>query len=84
VFRFESLEIRNAPSHFGAVAHAAIALHNIKPAVHVRHLDSERNQKVETTEKNSAADTSQDTNSTDSTSRDPGSNDPSGVDSKDR
>ena len=47
-FGFESLEIRNAPSHFGVLAHAAAALHAVHAAAHVRHItDSEVNHKKE-------------------------------------
>jgi len=86
-FGFESLEIRNAPSHIGVVAHAAMALHPVHAAAQVRHLtDSEVNHKKELKETRSSVDTSQDT-STDpsnsgSTSKDPSSNDPSSIDPK--
>jgi hypothetical protein len=84
-FQFESLEIRNAPSHFGAVAHAAIALHAVHAAAHVRHLHNtsatERNSSIDksqdgsTTETNSSLDKSRD-QSVDTTSNDPSSIDP--------
>jgi hypothetical protein len=83
----ESLEIRNAPSHFGVVAHAAAALHAVHATAHVRHLtDTESSAKNETKERATAVDSSQDS-STDpstggSTAKDPSSNDPSGVDLK--
>jgi hypothetical protein len=85
-FGFEALEIRNAPSHFGVVAHA-VALHPVHAAAHVRHLtDSEVNHKNEVKEPRSSVDSSHDT-STDpshsgSTSKDPSSTDPSSIDPK--
>ena len=35
-FRLESLEIRNAPSHIGGLAHVAMAVHKAHVAAHVR------------------------------------------------
>jgi hypothetical protein len=79
-FGFESLEIRNAPSHFGIMAHAAATLHPVHVAAHVKHVaDSEGSHKQELTEKNSSVDSSQDT-SKDSPSPDRGSTDPSSTD----
>ena len=86
-FGLESLEIRNAPSHFGVVAHAAAVVHAVHTAAHVRHVtDSEVNHKKELKESSSSVDSSQDT-STDpsnsgSTSKDPSSNDPNSIDPK--
>jgi hypothetical protein len=86
-FGFESLEIRNAPSHFGVVAHAAAALHPVHAAAHVRHItDSEVNHKKELKETSSSVDSSQDTSSdpsnSGSTAKDPSNNDPGSVDPK--
>jgi hypothetical protein len=94
-FGFESLEIRNAPSHFGIGAHAAFgigahaaaAIHPVRAAAHVRHLtDSEANHKKEATEARSSVDSSQDSSrdqsNSGSTSTDPSSNDPNSVDPK--
>src|SRR6516165_7689712 len=86
-FGFESLEIRNAPSHFGIVAHAAAAIHPVQAAAHVRHLtDSEANHKKEATEASSSVDSSQDSSrdpsNSGSTGTDPIGNDPSSVDPK--
>jgi hypothetical protein len=84
-FALESLELRSAPSHFGVMAHAVVALHHAHAAAHVRHLsDSEVNHKKEQSETNSSSDTSQD-HSTDSshsgsTSTDPSSPDPNSTD----
>lgn len=36
VFRIESLEIRNAPSHIGGLGHVAAALHRVDGLAHVR------------------------------------------------
>ena len=86
-FGFESLEIRNAPSHFGVAAHAIAALRPVHAVAQVRHLtDSEVNHKKEVKEASSSVDSSQDT-STDpsnggSTSKDPSSTDPSSIDPK--
>jgi hypothetical protein len=40
-FQWESLEIRNAPSHFGGLPHAAVALHHAhtNTPAQVRHLN---------------------------------------------
>jgi hypothetical protein len=85
-FGFESLEIRNAPSHFGVVAQAAAVVHHVHAAAHVKHLtDSEVNHKKELTETVSSADTSKDASSDPggvSTSKDSSGNDPGGVDPK--
>ena len=82
----ESLEFRNAPSHFGVVAHAAAALHAAHATAHVRHIaDSEVSHRKELTETSTSVDSSQDSSSdpsTGSTTNDPSSNDPSGVDPK--
>jgi hypothetical protein len=80
-FALESLEIRNAPSHFGMVAYAAAALHPVHTAAHVRHItDSEANPKKELTEPRSSVDSSHD-NSTDSGSSDQTPKDSSGTES---
>jgi hypothetical protein len=86
-FAFESLEFRNAPSHFGVVAHAAAALHPVHTAAHVRHItDSEVNHKKEVVESNSPVDTSRDSSpnsgSTDPTSTDPSSPDLKSIDTR--
>jgi hypothetical protein len=81
-FGLESLEIRNAPSHFGVVAHAAAALRQVHPAAHVRHIaDSETNHKKELTESGSSLDSSKDSG-TDSINSGSSSNDPSSPDPK--
>ena len=36
-FRLESLEVRNAPSHVGGLAHLASAVHGLHAAAHVKH-----------------------------------------------
>jgi hypothetical protein len=88
VIRLESLEVRSAPSHFGVMGHAAVALHKVHAAAQVRHFnDSRSTDKNEAREKNSGADRSQDhsgteTNSNDPNSNDPGSNDPNSIDSQ--
>jgi hypothetical protein len=57
----ESLEIRNAPSHFGALAHAAVALHTVHAAAHMRHFTAPHaTVKVHSQETNSGVDRSQD------------------------
>jgi hypothetical protein len=81
-FGLESLEIRNAPSHFGALAHAAAAVHQVHAAAHVRRItDSEVNHKKELTETGSAVDSSKD-NSNDPGNSGSSSNDPSSIDPK--
>jgi hypothetical protein len=73
-FGIESLEFRNAPSHFGIAAHAAAMLRPVHVAAQVKHFtDSEANHKKELTEKSSSVDSSQD--SKDSRSTDPSSPD---------
>jgi hypothetical protein len=79
-FGLESLEIRNAPSHFGIVAHAAATIHPVHVAAQVKHItDLEVNHKKELTETGSSADSSRD--SKDSPSTDPSSTDSSRKDS---
>jgi hypothetical protein len=80
-FGLESLEIRNAPSHFGVAAHAAALLRPVHAAAHIRHVaDSEVNRKKELTEASSSVDSSRDTSNdpsnSGSTSNDPGRVDP--------
>ena len=60
-FRLESLEIRNAPSHFGALAHAAIAVHTVHAAAHVRSFsDSSAHDKASSVDRNSGVEQSPD------------------------
>jgi hypothetical protein len=60
-FALESLEIRNAPSHFGVVAHVAAVHHVVHAAAQVRHVtDSEVNRQKEVKEASSSVDSSQD------------------------
>jgi hypothetical protein len=83
VFQFESLEIRNAPSHFGAVAHlAAAAVHHVHhvAAVHRFH-DSQAADKSQKAETYTGVETSPDptreiTPSDPSNTKDPASTDP--------
>ncbi len=80
-FGLESLEIRNAPSHFGVAAHVA-AIHAIHTTAHVRHItDSEVNRQKELKESGTSVDSSQD-GASDPASTDTTSNDPSSVDPK--
>ncbi len=57
VFRLESLEVRNAPSSFGVMAHAAVAVHQVHAAAHLSHLSvTQSTDKRETPEVKSATD----------------------------
>jgi hypothetical protein len=51
-FSLESLEIRTAPSHVSALAHALPQVHHVQPTVHVEKIHdtkaTESNQSVET------------------------------------
>ena len=80
-FQLESLEIRNAPSHFGAIAHAAVALHHAHAAAHVRHFNDPQSTDKNQSQESSTVDKSQD-NGIETTSNDPSSKDPSSVDPK--
>ena len=77
-FQFDSLEIRNAPSHFGAVAHAAVALHHTHAAAHVRHLNDPQSADKSQAKETTSADTSQDNGVETTSSKDPSSPDPKG------
>lgn len=71
-FRLESLEVRNAPSHIGALAHVALAMHHA--AAHVRHFtDSSSHDKVNSVDRSRGIEKSPDTGVETSS-------DPSGVD----
>jgi hypothetical protein len=73
-FSLESLEIRNAPSHIGGLAHAALAL-KVHAAAHVRHFsDSARHDRFSSIDKSSGVERTSDTNVETS------SNDPSSID----
>ena len=52
ILGLESLEIRTAPSHVGALAHAFAHVQHIKPAAHLEKIQDthvkENNQSVET------------------------------------
>jgi hypothetical protein len=73
-FRLESLEIRNAPSQIGGLAHVALA-HKVHAAPHVRHFnDSVAHDKVSSVDKSSGVERTPDT------SVETNSNDPSGID----
>ena len=74
-FHLESLEIRNAPSHVGGLAHAAMAVHKVHAPAHVRHFsDSVAHDRVSSLDKSSGVERSPDTNV------ETNSNDPSGTD----
>ncbi len=74
-FRLESLEIRNAPSHIGGLAHVAMAVHKAHVAAHVRRFsDSVAHDKVSSVDKSSGTERSPDSNV------ETNSNDPSGID----
>jgi hypothetical protein len=78
VFRLESLEVRNAPSHFGVAGHVALALHAHHAAAEVsRFHDSRSTDRTESREKNSGADRSNDSSGLEKNSTDPSSPDPS-------
>ena len=81
VLRLESLEVRNAPSHFGVMEHAALALQQVHAAAHVSHVnDSRSTDKYQTPEVKSGTDKSVDPTSSESNSPDPNSPDPNSVD----
>jgi hypothetical protein len=84
-FRVESLEIRNAPSHIGGLAHVALAVHNVHATAHVRHFsDSHATDKVNSVDRSSGVEQSPDkgveTSSSDSSGIDTSPNDRSSVD----
>jgi hypothetical protein len=84
ILRLESLETRNAPSHFGGMAHAALAIHRASThsAAEVRHArdmgSSDNNDRQET---KSPVDPSPD-HEVAATSHDPSTNDPGTIDSQ--
>jgi hypothetical protein len=62
-FHLESLEVRNAPSHFGGLAHAALAVHQVHAAAHVRHFsDSVAHDRVSSLDRSSGVERSPDMN----------------------
>jgi hypothetical protein len=78
-FRLESLEIRNAPSHIGGLAHVALA-HTVHAAAHLRRFsDSVAHDKVSSVDKSSGVERSPDA-SAETTSKDPGGIDTSSKD----
>jgi hypothetical protein len=84
-FRLDPLEIRNAPSHVGGLAHVALAVHNVHAAAHVRHFsDSQARDKVNSVDRGSGVEQSPDkgveTSSSDSSGVDTSPNDRSSVD----
>jgi hypothetical protein len=85
-FRLESLEIRNAPSHFGGLARAAMAIHKVHAPAQVRHFsDTQAHDKVSSLDKGTgierSPDNSVETNSNDLNGSDTSPNDRSSVDS---
>jgi hypothetical protein len=85
-FRLESLEVRNAPSHFGGLAHAAMAIHKVHTPTQVRHFsDTQARDKVSSLDKSSGIEQSPDkgveTNSNDPNGSDTSPSDRSRVDS---
>jgi hypothetical protein len=84
-FRLESLEIRNAPSNVGGLAHVALAMHHVHAAAHVRHFsDSQARDKVNSVDRGPGVEQSPDkgveTKSSDPRSTDTSPNDRSSVD----
>jgi hypothetical protein len=79
VFRFESLEVRNAPSHFGALAHAAVALHRAQAAAHVRHFNDPQSTDKNPSQEKTGVDLSND-KGVETSSPDPSSNDTNRID----
>ncbi len=81
VFRLESLEVRSAPSHFGVVGHAALALHQVHAAASVSHLNVPRStEKGQTPEVKSGTDKGIDPKGSDTTSKDTTSIDKTSID----
>lgn len=84
ILGLESLEIRTAPSHVSALAHAFTHVQHIKPTVHVEKIhdihSKETNQSVETrTGTDSSADTGSGSSSRDTSLNDQHSKDPKGL-----
>ena len=90
VLRLECLEVRNAPSNFGVIGHAALTLHQVHAAAHVSQVhaaahvsqvnDSPSSDKYHTPEEKTAIDKSVDPTSSETNSPDPSSPDPNSVD----
>ena len=83
ILGLESLEIRTAPSHVSALAHAFAHVQHIRPAVHVEKIRDtqakESNQSVETkTGLDTSPDKSSGSTSTDTSPNDSNSKDPKG------
>jgi hypothetical protein len=84
-FGVESLEIRNAPSQVGALAHMALAMHDVHAAAHLRHFsDSQTRDKVNSVDRGSGVEQSPDkgveTSSSDPSGTDKSPNERSSVD----
>jgi hypothetical protein len=83
ILGLESLEIRTAPSHVSALAHAFAHVQHIKPPAHVERIHDthagESNQAVETkTGTDPSTDTSNGSSSVDTSAHDVHSKDPRG------
>jgi hypothetical protein len=84
-FCLESLEIRNARSHVGVLAHVALAVHHVHAPAHMTHFsDSQARDKVNSVDRSSGVERSLDkgveTNSSDPSGIDTSPNDRSRVD----
>jgi hypothetical protein len=82
-FQLESLETRNAPSHLGGLAHAAVAIHRAHThvAAQVRHFSDPQSTDKNGRQETSPVDQSRD-QGVETTSHDPSSNDPTSIDPK--
>ena len=82
-FQLESLETRNAPSHFGGLAHAAVAIHraHAHAPAQVRHFSDPQSTDKNGQQETSSVDQSRD-HGVETTSHDPSSNDPNSIDPK--
>jgi hypothetical protein len=79
-FRIESLEIRNAPSHVGALGHMVLAGHKVHAPAQVRHFsDSQATDKIHPTDRSPGVEQSPD-NGVEAGSTDPSANDTSPTD----
>ena len=81
-FRLESLEIRNAPSHFGVVAHVAAASHHAHAPAVVRHFnDTQAADKSHAPDKRAGVELSRDSG-VETTGNDPTGKDSNSLDLK--
>lgn len=79
-FRLESLEVRNAPSHVGGLAHLASAVHGLHAAAHVKHYsDTASRDRKQSVDRSTGIEKSRDS-VTDSSGTDPNGIDTNSLD----